>query len=207
MDMGKQIYVVFSSTPYKIGKMIRTVTGEKYNHASIALDENLTQMYSFARRYQKTPLYGGFVRETSARYCRKGKRASMKIYKLDVEDARYEALKQKLEDMYQNKEDYLYNHLSALAVFLHKSIQPKNAYTCVEFCVAVLHDLGLPVNPGTYYSIGDLMTVLEPNLHYTGPIPHACCKDAEYRAKKPLPHPVLSSAKSIAVLLPRLKKS
>ena len=136
--MDKHIYVVFSSTPYKIGKMIRVVTREKYNHASIALDENLTQMYSFARRYQCTPFYGGFVKESSARYCRKGVQASVKIYKLLVSEENYNAVVQQLEDMSRTKEHYLYNHFSALTTVFHKCIPLRDAYTCVEFCVDVL---------------------------------------------------------------------
>ena len=67
--MEKQhIYVVFSSTPYKMGKFIRAMTRESYNHVSIALDESLSQMYSFSRRYYRTPLYGGFVHESRSRY-------------------------------------------------------------------------------------------------------------------------------------------
>lgn len=203
--MDKHIYVVFSSTPYKIGKMIRAVTRERYNHASIALDENLTQMYSFARRYQATPLYGGFVKETPARYCRKGTRASVKIYKLTVSQADYNALVQRLESMCKTKERYLYNHFSALTTFFHKSIPLRDAYTCVEFCVEVLHDLGIDVKPGKYYAIKDLMKILEPYAFYAGIIPCVCHKDAEYQAENPLPHPIFSSAKSIVALLPRLK--
>jgi len=205
--MDKQIYVVLSSTPYKIGKMIRMVTREEYNHASIALDENLTQMYSFARRYQKTPLYGGFVKETSARYCRKGKRASVKVYKIDVSEKDYNAVAKRLEIMCQTKERYLYNHLSALTVPFRKSVQLRDAYTCVEFCVDILHDLGIDVKPGKYYAIKDLMNILQPYAFYAGSMPCSCRKDPEYLAKKPVPHPVLSSAKSIVALLPRLKKA
>lgn len=205
--MDKHIYVVFSSTPYKIGKMIRAVTRERYNHASIALDENLTQMYSFARRYQCTPLYGGFVKESSARYCRKGIRASVKIYKLPVPEENYNAVLQRMETMCQAKEHYLYNHLSVLTTFFHKSIRLRDAYTCVEFCVEILHQLGVDVKPGKYYAIKDLMMILEPYAFYAGSIPCACSKDAEYQAKKPIPHPVLSSVKSIAALLPRFKNA
>lgn len=205
--MDKHIYVVFSSTPYKIGKMIRAVTREKYNHVSIALDENLTQMYSFARRYQCTPLYGGFVQESSARYFRKGIRASVKIYKLTVTEENYNTVVQRLESMWQAKEHYLYNHLSVLTTVFHKSIRLRDAYTCVEFCVEILHELGVDVQPGKYYGIKDLMQILEPYAFYAGSIPCSCIKDAEYQAKNPLPHPILSSVKSIAALLPRLKNT
>ena len=82
--MSNYIYVVFSSTPYKIGKTIRMLTGEKYNHVSISLDAELTQMYSFARRYYKTPFYGGFVKESLSRYQLNQNKATIKICKMGV---------------------------------------------------------------------------------------------------------------------------
>ena len=69
----KKLYVVFSATPLKVGSMIRTVTGEKYNHVSISFSPRLKTLYSYARYYKKAPLYGGFVKENAERYQNKGK--------------------------------------------------------------------------------------------------------------------------------------
>ena len=57
------LYVVFSATPYRMGKLIRFVTREPYNHVAISTEASLTRMYSFARRFYRTPFYGGFVTE------------------------------------------------------------------------------------------------------------------------------------------------
>ncbi len=59
----KDIYVILSATPTKMGKMIRTLTRYELNHASISLTEDLTEMYSFARYRAVNPLVGGFVKE------------------------------------------------------------------------------------------------------------------------------------------------
>lgn len=202
----KYVYVVFSATPYKIGKMIRTLTHEPYNHVSIALDEELDRMYAFARRYCRVPLYGGFVKETTSRYAPGGHPSTVKIHKLPVSQEAYEALAKRLEEMYENREEYLYNHLSFLAVPLKKPIAVRDAYTCLEFCVEVLHDLGFPVNPGTYYSLGDLREQLASYAVYEGEIHVDGTYDEEFFAKKPLPHPTHQSAKSILELVPRLKQ-
>lgn len=202
----KNVYIVLSSTPYKIGRMIRMVTGNSYNHASISLDENMTQMYSFARRYQNTPLLGGFVEESTSRFSLHGKNSSVMIYKLTVTKEAYDELAERLEKMCQAKEHYLYNHLSVLTVIFRKSIRLRDAYTCVEFCVDILHQLGFQVTPGKYYSIRDLMDLLAPYKFYAGLMPDSADYDSAYHADKPVPHPILSSAKSIVALLPRLKK-
>ena len=92
-----QVQLLQGLTPYKIGKMIRTLTGEPYNHVSIALDEELDRMYAFARRYCRVPLYGGFVKETTSRYAPDGVPSMVKIHKLPVSPEAYDALAQRLD--------------------------------------------------------------------------------------------------------------
>ncbi|HEY5588030.1 MAG TPA: hypothetical protein VIK86_03635, partial [Candidatus Paceibacterota bacterium] len=62
--MEKYVYVIISRTPTSMGKIIRKFLKGKYNHASISLDENLSQMYSFCRLSVSNPLVGGIVRES-----------------------------------------------------------------------------------------------------------------------------------------------
>lgn len=201
----KHVYIVFSATPYKIGKMIRSITKDAYNHASISLDEDLTQMYGFARRYCRVPLYGGFVKESTSRYKPKGINSTVKIHEIPVTEETYRSLETRLNAMYQNRDNYLYNHFSFLAVPLRKPIQIRDAYTCLEFCVDVMHSIGLDVVPGQYYSIHDVLTILEPYAVYEGPMPQTCEYDADFFAKRPIPYPVLTSAKCILELVPRMK--
>ena len=61
--MKKYVYVVISRTP-TTGKMIRRVLKGKYNHASISLDESLSEMYSFCRLSISNPLVGGIIKES-----------------------------------------------------------------------------------------------------------------------------------------------
>lgn len=199
------VYIVFSSTPYKIGRMIRSITKDAYNHASVALDEDLTRMYGFARRYCNVPLYGGFVRESQSRFCHKGINSTVKVHKIPVTQEQYQALEARIDGMYENRDAYLYNHLSFLAVPLRKPIRVRDAYTCLEFCVDVMNSIGLDVTPGKYYSIRDVLEFLEPYTLYEGPMPQQSEFDADFFAKRPIPHPTITSAKCILQLVPRLK--
>lgn len=63
----KHIYVVISQTASIVSRLIRWSTGDPYTHASISLDQNLDEMYSFGRIFPNNPLIGGFVKE-SPRY-------------------------------------------------------------------------------------------------------------------------------------------
>lgn len=203
----KYVYIVFSATPYKIGKMIRSFTKDAYNHASIALDEDLTRMYGFARRYRKVPLYGGFVRESTSRFNPNGVNSSVKIHRIPVSEETYAALEARMDAMYQNREEYLYNHLSFLAFPLKRPVPIRDAYTCLEFCVEILYSIGFDVAPGKYYSIGDILTLLEPYTVYEGLMPQTGAYDADFYAKRPLSHPTLTSVKCILDLVPRIKQA
>ena len=78
-----KIYLVFSSTQNKMGQMIRSITKFEYNHVSISVDEMKT-LYSFARYYRDTPLSGGFVRESHARYLCEKHPAKVAICAIEV---------------------------------------------------------------------------------------------------------------------------
>lgn len=203
--MEKQyVYIVFSSTPYRIGKFIRKFTGEAYNHASISLDQELTKMYGFARRYYRTPFYGGFVRESLSRYHVKGVATNVCVCRLSVTQLQYQTLAGLLERMYQNKENYPYNHLSAAAALFRRPVKVRDAYTCIEFCVRILHDLGIDLDPDKYYSVGEVMQLLQPYAIYTGPLRAPDEFDYQYYAIRPISKPLATTASAFFSLLKRL---
>ncbi len=202
---NRYVYIVLSSTPNRMGRMIRKATGEAYNHASIALDENLSRMYSFARRYYATPLYGGFVKESLSRFHQEGQPSEIQVYKLPVSDEKYTALEERLEIMYQDSAQYLYNHLSALSSVFHCRICAKDAYTCSEFCVQVLYELGVDVNPKQCYSVCEIGKLLAQYQIYTGVIPEGTYDESFYQ-KKPVKNPIWVTLRDMGKLLPRLGK-
>ncbi len=200
----KNLYIVFSSTPYRMGMLIRKLSGNFYNHVSIALGENLTQMYGFARRYYRYPLYGGFIRESHARYHANGRSAQIKVCKLPISDEQHRMLTQQMQQMYENREHYLYNHLSIFGTPFHRTIPVKDAYICIEFAVHVLSSVGYPFSDEKFYTIRDLETALEPYRDYTGTMPQDDT-DPEYFQKHPVPHPILATLSSFFTLFSRLE--
>lgn len=205
--MQDAIYVVFSSTPYRIGKLIRKLTAERYNHVSLALDEDLPCMYGFARRYYRTPLYGGFVRESLSRYHVNGKPSLCMICRIPVSAAQYASLNMQMEEMYAHKEQYLYNHLSVWTLPFRKRVHVQDARLCVEFVADILSRLDTPVKKGRFYTVGDLRALLEPYAVYEGTMPAPTAYDEDYFARKPVPHPFISSIRDIIALFSRLEKA
>lgn len=203
----KYVYVIFSATPYRMGGMIRQVTGEPYNHVSIATEESLSTIYSFARRFYRTPFYGGFVQEHPSRYTHNGATADIRMYRLPVPERRWKKLNLQLQEMHSNAKHYLYNHLSVLAAPLHRKIPVQDAYTCAEFVVATLYNLGFDYDPEKFYSIGQIAEPLEPYHIYTGKFPKAAPQDPVFFQRQPVAHPLLTSAAELMHLCWRLAVS
>ena len=47
-----RIYVVLSDSGSVVSKLLRLFTKAKYNHVSLSLREDLSEMYSFGRRWK-----------------------------------------------------------------------------------------------------------------------------------------------------------
>lgn len=201
MEQQKYIYVLFSATPYRMGRMIRCVTREPYNHVAIGLEDDLGTFYTFARRYYRTPLYGGFVTELPYRYHHNGITAQVCIYQIPVTGEQYDALSTQLRAMDAQSQNYLYNHLSALAAPIHRKITVPDAYTCAEFAVSVLATLGLDFDTRRFYSLSHIARKLAPYYCYCGSFPVPAEEDPLFFRSRPVSHPLYKSTRDILRLV------
>ncbi|MBR3978801.1 MAG: hypothetical protein IKJ94_04170 [Oscillospiraceae bacterium] len=199
------IYVIFSATPNKIGRFIRIFTAESYNHVSIALEQDLQQMYSFGRRNYYTPFWGGFVKETLSRYHIKNQSAQVRICRLPVSDEQYRHLKETLVQMEAQQDKLLYNHLSAMIYPVRWKFKVKDAYTCVEFCTQILQELGFIDKEKGFYSMEDLIKALEPYQIYKGAMPENAQMDTEYFQMQPVMKTLHLTARDFLRLFGRFK--
>lgn len=168
--MEHYIYVVFSATPYKMGRFIRKITRQQYNHVSVALDEKLEEMYSFARHYQDTPLYGGFVEESQERYYYKSTASKVKVYAIPLDATEYEKVNGYIERMKINQEEYIYNTISAICTLFRYRVHIDKSYTCTEFAVNVLAHANTGLQHNAFYSIEDLENEFQHCMIYQGDI-------------------------------------
>lgn len=196
----KYLYILFSATPYRIGRLIRNVTGEPYNHVSLATDDSFSSLYSFARRFYRTPFYGGFVTERPNRYRHNGVNSQVCIYRLPLTEYQWKRLDKLLQHLQSNAEHYLYNHLSVLMAPMHKKIPVQDAFTCAEFTVCVLDYLGYRFDPDQFYTVCDIAQELEPYLYYTGTFPESQETDPAFFQRHPVEHPGLITTRNFFTL-------
>lgn len=196
-DQQKYLYVLFSATPYRMGRFIRAITGDEFNHVSIGTKEDMTNLYAFARRFYRTPFYGGFVKEHPCRYRHKGIAAKARVYRLPLTTRQWDKLQQILSSMRLEADRYLYNHLSALLAPLHIKVKVRKAYTCAEFAVSVLSTLGFDFDTRHFYTIGDISDRLEAYHFYSGDFPVYAEEDPSFFAPHPVAHPFVVSTRDI----------
>lgn len=165
----RSVYVVFSATPYKMGRFIRTMIGNPYNHVSLSLDARLCTMYTFARFHINMPFYGGFVTENLARYTHRNKPSDIKVCRIPISDEDYSKLSAFLHSMNEARAKYLYNTYSAIFAFFGIRLPIRGAYTCAEFVGDILGRLGMNIRRGAYHSLAEMEKMLSPYVIYVGP--------------------------------------
>lgn len=143
----KNIYLVISQTGSILSRIIKRVTGDKYSHASIALQEDLSCMYSFGRIFKNFPIIGGFVKE-SPYYgaMQKFSDADIAVVELTVPDDKYQEINDYILNMYAHRKKYHYNFLGVLFAKRGVHLKRKNYFYCSEFIRHLLEQFGIVKN-------------------------------------------------------------
>lgn len=143
----RNLYIIFSKTDLKTGKMIRVLTHSEYNHCSICLRDDLHEFYSFSRVYYTNPLISGFVIESPCRYTA-SELTKLKIVTVPVSDESYARVRDIIGNMREHDEDFVYNFLSLPVYPFGKRFRRDNAFICVEFVGNMLRVAGVKIPLG-----------------------------------------------------------
>jgi hypothetical protein len=130
----KAVFIVLSQSGTWMAKLLRRITHTEYNHSSLAFEEDLSNMYSFGRRYKYYPFWGGFIRETpTTGVFSRFPDTRVVVLKILISETKYEELKQRITEMYQQKERYHYNYIGCFLNWFHKGFTRKKHLYCSEF--------------------------------------------------------------------------
>ena len=162
----KKIYIILTHTGTALSKIIKGFTKDEFSHVSIALDIELKEMYSFGRLNQYNPFWGGFVHE----YIDKGTfkrfyKTRAKVYSLEITEQQYESIKNYIEQIKNNKENYKFNIIGLFAAGFHKKIKKQKSFYCAEFVKYVMEkadiksDLPDIVKPEDFKNIKGLQEI------------------------------------------------
>ena len=167
--MAKNIYVVVSSTYTYFGKTIRVFGKIRYNHASIALDDKLQEIYSFGRQKHAALLTGKLVKENISRFTLdKEFNVDVTIFKIPVTEEQYRDISDFIHAVHEDRE-YLYNLFSVLTYPLTKGLSVYKAFTCIEFIMYLLTRVGMEFGRPLYeYKPDDLLELLRDDILFQG---------------------------------------
>lgn len=175
--MTKYVYVVISKTYTNFARTIRAVGGIKYNHASIALDEGLQELYGFGRQKHAALFTGKLVKENISRFTLdKVQNVDVAIFKIPVTEEQYDDIAGFIRLVHEDRE-YMYNLFSVLTYPLTKGLSVYKAFTCIEFIMYLLTRLGMEFEKPLYaYKPDALMNLLEDDLLYQGNLLDYVCE-------------------------------
>ena len=168
--MGEKIYIVLTDTGTLLSKAIGLYTRKDLNHASIAFDEELNEMYSFGRKQRHNPFVGGFVKENAAEGI--FREADCMIFSCQVSDEQYHRMRNKIRQIERCKEQYRYNFIGLFGVAFNIGIQRNRAFFCSQFVATVVNEGGVPmftikpnlVQPHHFTKVPFLIQEFEGNL-------------------------------------------
>lgn len=168
------LYILLTDTGTLFTKTIKAYTGEPFNHASLAFDEQLREVYSFGRKQQSNPFFGGFVAEDmlSPLFLDEGGRTRCALYRLEVSQTAYARIRRRVAEFQRNSHEYSYNLLGLFALALGIRLQRSKAYFCSQFVAETLlaGDVCLSGKHPEFTSPADLVKPGKTTLLYIGPL-------------------------------------
>ena len=169
----KTIYILLTRSGTLLSKLVYSVTGANYTHASLAFDEDLSCLYSSTRKNGYTMFPAGPSREYLDRgVFRLRPEAPCALYALEVSEEAYIRARRRANHMMAHGKLYRFNVLGLVLCALHIRWQRRRHYFCSKFVGEVLEKSGaleLPkdstlMHPNDYTQLGQLRCVYQGQL-------------------------------------------
>lgn len=146
MTADQSIYILLTNTGTLFTKVIQSYTKAPYNHASIAFNREMSELYSFGRKHPNNPLHGGFVREdikkgTFSKY----PETTCVIYELRVTGREVEKMRRVLDIFIRSRQKFMYNLLGVIGITLKEPVEFSNSYFCSQFVAEILQRSGIKI--------------------------------------------------------------
>lgn len=168
MSMNNQHYfnIIVSRTPTKFATCIRHFGNMTYNHTSVFLDDDLDNIYAFARPEHLGIFKGTLVKESLDRFTlRRNIDVPVKVLRFPITDEQYNQLQAIIYNIY-NDPEYIYNLFSVLSYPITKGFDTYKAYSCIEFSMTLLKKIGYKFEkPIPRYKPDELIELFKDNIY------------------------------------------
>jgi TusA-related sulfurtransferase len=142
MDAGSELYVLLTDTPTVFSKISKAVTGDPYNHVSLAFDRELENVFTYALKTLDNGFKGGFKRED--RKVLRGSRYS--LYSVTLPSDTIRKVKSRVIDIEKKKLETSYNHFGLINAVLGRELfraEATESMICSHFVAAIFEDAGI----------------------------------------------------------------
>jgi hypothetical protein len=137
------IFVLLTDTKTRFSNLSKFVTGDPYNHVSLAFDKELSKIYTYALTTGSNGFRGGFKEETldifpeGARYL---------MYSIYVNDEIFKKIKKTVKHYSTISSDTSYFHGALINSILNKEIfstDDENKMICSQFVYLIFQKSGI----------------------------------------------------------------
>ena len=133
-DNTKPIFILLTEHKDYMAKFYRFISGGIYTHAAIGVEDK--KFFSFGTkkgfRVEKPWLFAKFKK--NAELCA--------VYRLDVSEESYDAVKNRIDEFWANKKEYRFSFIGALFCMLKIPHHFKKQYFCSRFVAETLSESG-----------------------------------------------------------------
>lgn len=135
----KSLYLFLCSSQTYVSRVIRLTTDDVYTHISLSFVDDLSLMYSFARKNIKYPLPAGFIYENiQDGFFNLNKTMPCALYEIQVDEDVYVQARRYVAEMKRHGDDYRYNILGLFLCRMHISYPRERHYFCSQFVSEIL---------------------------------------------------------------------
>ena len=172
-----EVYLVLTRSHTVLSRLIHQITQKPYTHAGICLDDDLSQFYTFGRRYLYSVWPAGLTEESLLRGIFQIQYTSpCAIYRLTIDHASFLRLKDQILIMYAQKQLYKYHLLGIIKCQLGIAHKRPYYYFCSQFVAEMLQNakiVHLPKDPSLMKPY-DLATLDGLECVYEGTVADLC---------------------------------
>ena len=167
----KKVYILLSKNRTVFSRAMSMVVTDEFTHASISLDREMTQVFSFARRYDHIIIPAGLVREDlDSGVFGRNPDAPCAVLELQVTDAAYSGIVRTIYAMMTCAEEYKFSILGVLLCKFDISMKREGYYFCSQFVAELLSSSGalmLPKPPALMHPV-DFCNIPQVRMVYYG---------------------------------------
>lgn len=142
----KKIYIVLTQSGTLLSKTIKLFTAEDYNHASLCLDEDFINLYSFGRLKVHNPFYGGFLIENAFTHVfGKFENVPCMIIEKEITEKQYKIIKNKINHFINYPQKYKYDIPNMIFAKTKLTFPHENKFFCSEFVAYIIKSAGIQI--------------------------------------------------------------